>query len=156
MKKNIFFTGICAVMLVLGACGPSAKESGSEHKTSGSEEKEKTSSLKMLENDKTGEYLADANGMTLYYFTKDEPGKSNCTGECLKNWPPFTAGDFDVPDGFDIEDFGTIKREDSGSEQVTYKGYPLYYFSKDKQEGDVNGQGVKDVWYILNSKTDLK
>ena len=26
--------------------------------------------------------------MTLYLFTRDEPGVSNCAGDCLVNWPP--------------------------------------------------------------------
>jgi hypothetical protein len=29
--------------------------------------------------------------------------------------------------------------------QVTYKGTPLYTFTQDKQAGEMNGQGIKDV-----------
>lgn len=36
--------------------------------------------------------------------------------------------------------------------QVTYKDYPLYYFVKDKEKGDINSQGVKDVWYVANDQ----
>ncbi|WP_425423161.1 hypothetical protein [Siminovitchia fordii] len=49
-----------------------------------------------------------------------------------------------------------MTREDTDAEQVTYKGYPLYYFAKDQNKGDVNGQGVKDVWYLINKDTDFK
>jgi len=35
--------------------------------------------------------LADAKGMTLYTFMKDTEGKSNCNGQCERNWPPLTA-----------------------------------------------------------------
>jgi predicted lipoprotein with Yx(FWY)xxD motif len=35
---------------------------------------------------------------------------------------------------------------------VTYKGHPLYYFVKDKDDGDAYGQGTKAFgasWYVL-------
>ena len=39
---------------------------------------------------------------------------------------------------------GTVKRPD-GTEQVTYKGMPLYTFAQDRAAGEANGQGIKDV-----------
>ena len=39
-------------------------------------------------NEALGAFLTDASGMTLYTFTKDEPGKTNCYGQCATNWPP--------------------------------------------------------------------
>ena len=48
-------------------------------------------------------------------------------------------------------DLGTITRPD-GTKQVTYKGHPLYYFSKDKDDGDSYGEGLKTFgsdWYVL-------
>lgn len=113
-------------------------------------------SLKLLKNEKVGAYLADSQGRALYYFKKDEAGKSNCSGDCLVTWPAFTQKGFAVPEGFDRKDFGTITRQDNGEKQVTYQGFPLYYFAKDQQAGDVNGQGVKDVWFVINSETQLK
>lgn len=110
-------------------------------------------SLQLLENEDVGEYLADSDSMALYYFKNDEPGKSNATGDVLESWPAFTAEEFEVPAGFDEDDFDTIEREDTGEEQVTYKEYPLYYFTKDKEKGDVNGEGVKDVWSIVCTET---
>lgn len=29
-------------------------------------------------------------------------------------------------------------------------GWPLYYFTPDKQVGDAMGQGVNDVWWVLS------
>ncbi|MEK3887839.1 COG4315 family predicted lipoprotein [Bacillus sp. FSL K6-3431] len=161
MKKWMFILTFFATVLFLAACGNAGSESVKKDQVAnaGSESvkkdqvEENAASLKLLENEKVGEYLADSKGMTLYYFKKDEPGKSNCAGECLENWPPFAEKDFDVPTGMDKKDFETITREDTGTEQVTYKGYPLYYFVNDQQEGDVNGEGVKDVWYIVNNET---
>jgi len=48
-------------------------------------------------------------------------------------------------------DLGTIMRSD-GTKQVTYKGHPLYFFAKDKDDGDSYGQGIKSfgaAWYVL-------
>jgi predicted lipoprotein with Yx(FWY)xxD motif len=39
-------------------------------------------------------------------------------------------------------------RED-GEKQTSYKGWPLYYFFKDKKPGDVSGEGVNSVWYVI-------
>ncbi|MGE7766900.1 hypothetical protein [Peribacillus sp. NPDC096540] len=36
----------------------------------------------MLRSDKVGKYLADQEGITLYYFTKDDSSVSNCNGQC--------------------------------------------------------------------------
>ena len=96
-----------------------------------------------------GSYLIDSKGMSLYYFTKDSPGKSNCVGECANEWPIFYAEDIVVPPGLELDaaDFGTITRED-GKKQTTYKGWPLYYFFNDKEPRDTNGDRVKDEWYL--------
>lgn len=107
--------------------------------------------LQVLKSEGIGKYLADDQGMTLYYFTKDEPGVSNCKDKCLEIWPPFHAENIVAPRGFNKRDLGTITRED-GQKQTTYKGYPLYYFIKDKQVGDLNGQGVNNVWFTLDKK----
>ncbi|MGX2961176.1 hypothetical protein JNUCC23_18115 [Peribacillus sp. JNUCC 23] len=155
MKKWMFMLTLVASVLFLAACGNDTKDSTKEDQAVATTADETTPSLKVLENEKVGKYLADSKKMALYYFKKDEAGKSNCSGECLENWPPFLGQDFNVPEGFDKKDFGTIKREDTGAEQVTFKGFPLYYFVNDQQVGDVNGEGVKDVWYIVNKETVL-
>jgi predicted lipoprotein with Yx(FWY)xxD motif len=159
MKKWTFFLTVFSVIFLLAACSSKTEESkktnASKKETTTASEVSKPEkvSLQLLDNANTGKYLADANGMALYYYTKDQAGKSNCSGQCLVNWPAFSATDFEVPEGFNKSDFGTIKREDNGVEQVTYKGYPLYYWIKDKAKGDVTGQGVGNVWYIINTET---
>ncbi|MEH7122494.1 beta-propeller fold lactonase family protein [Bacillus sp. JJ1773] len=109
---------------------------------------ERSYKLQVLNLPEAGTYLADRDGMTLYYFTKDTPGISNCSGKCLENWPPFYAENIKASGGYHEKDFGTIIRED-GQKQTTYKGYPLYYFIKDEQPGDILGQGVNNVWYVV-------
>jgi predicted lipoprotein with Yx(FWY)xxD motif len=161
MKKRLFFIAIFSVFFLLAACinggYQSAKTNDTKKVTSVSQgSKPEKSSLQLLDNANIGNYLADSKGMTLYFYTKDHPGISNCTGQCLANWPAFSAKDFKVPAGFHQNDFSTIKREDNGMEQVTYKGFPLYYFIKDSAKGDVTGQGVGNVWYIISSKTTFE
>jgi predicted lipoprotein with Yx(FWY)xxD motif len=157
MKKGILTLAILSIIFALAACGKSTEEkTETDQLDQAQTEQALADSLQLLENEKAGEYLADSQGRALYYFKKDEAGKSNCSGDCLANWPAFTQEDFAVPEGFDKKDFDTITREDNGEKQVTYKGFPLYYFAKDQQEGDVNGQGVKDVWFVVNSETEFE
>lgn len=105
-------------------------------------------------NDELGSFFVGPNGMTLYLFTKDTPGVSNCAGDCATNWPPLTVADGENPTlAAGIPGLlGVIARED-GSRQVTYNGWPLYYWAKDMAAGDATGQGVGDVWYIVTPPT---
>jgi predicted lipoprotein with Yx(FWY)xxD motif len=103
--------------------------------------------LKVAKDGKLGSYLTDAKGMTLYTFKKDMPGKSACAGDCVQKWPLYFSKQVVVDASLKANDIGTITRED-GHKQTTYKGLPLYYFAGDKAPGDVNGQGVKDVWFV--------
>jgi len=93
-------------------------------------------------------YLVDSKGMSLYYYTKDKTGDSDCNGNCLKAWPAFYVPTVSVSPSLDAADFGTITRAD-GAKQTTYMGWPLYYWVRDKQPGDITGEGVGKVWYIL-------
>ncbi len=105
--------------------------------------------VKVATSDSLGSYLTDTEGMTLYWFKKDSPGKSACSGFCVKNWPIFYRETIAPKNGLKAEDFGTITRDD-GEKQTTYKGYPLYYWKNDKKAGDTTGHGVKDVWFVID------
>lgn len=98
---------------------------------------------------KLGNYLVDRNGVSLYYFDKDVKDSSVCSGECLKKWPAFHADSIVTPKGVDAKDFGEITRTD-GSKQTTFKGYPLYYFVEDTSRGDLKGQAVGNVWFVVD------
>lgn len=95
-----------------------------------------------------GSILVDGKGMTLYLFTKDAPNTSNCAGPCLAAWPALlgkpTAGK-----GVDAAKLGSFKRSD-GSTQASYNGWPLYYWQGDSKPGDVTGQNVNEVWFVLD------
>lgn len=119
----------------------------------GSEPKEENS-VKLAESSAHGKILTDSEGMTLYFFSNDSKFTSSCEGACLDSWPVFFTEKLSVDTGLDANDFGTITRED-GSMQTTYKGWPLYYFSKDGKAGDIQGDGVKMVWYVAKPDYSL-
>ena len=96
-----------------------------------------------------GNYLTDDQGRTLYYFDKDTPQMSACEGKCLENWPAYEAAGASTISTLPASDIGSITRPD-GSKQTTYKGYPLYYFVKDTKHGDILGQNVNDVWFVVD------
>ncbi len=97
-----------------------------------------------------GTYLVDDKGMALYLFKKDAPGKSMCGAGngCIEKWLPFFADTVEPKAGINSAAIGTIIRDD-GRKQTTYKGQPLYYFNKDKDEDDVYGHGMGNAWYVV-------
>jgi predicted lipoprotein with Yx(FWY)xxD motif/uncharacterized cupredoxin-like copper-binding protein len=104
--------------------------------------------VKVAEDPVLGPILTDAEGMTLYLFTKDTEGVSNCDDDCAVNWPPFNPeGDLTLPEGVDGE-LTRIDRTD-GTQMVAYNGIPLYYWINDRNPGDTTGQGVGDVWFVV-------
>ncbi|WP_291885946.1 hypothetical protein [Cellulomonas sp.] len=97
-----------------------------------------------------GTVVVDGKGMTAYYFLNDTKGSgtSACTGGCATAWPAITT-ESDTPsvDGVTAE-VGTIPTAD-GRKQITLDGRPIYTYAQDTAPGDVNGQGVNDVWYVI-------
>ena len=103
-----------------------------------------------------GQIVVDSKGMSLYFFTKDvkDSGTSACTGACLTAWPVFTTtSDKPTVEGV-TGTVGTIATPD-GKKQVTLNGMPLYYYAKDKAPGDVTGQGVQSVWYLVSPSGEM-
>lgn len=89
------------------------------------------------------------NGYTLYVFDNDlGTAGSTCNDECASNWPPVLVTDSEVDN---IKGLSMVMRDD-GSMQVTYLGRPLYLYAGDTQSGDMNGQGVNDVWWKVSQE----
>ncbi len=97
----------------------------------------------------TDDHLTDGEGRSLYLFTVDtqDSGTSACDPDCLANWPIF-VGPATAGEGVDAALLGEIA--DTG--QVTYNGWPLYYFGGDAAPGDTNGQGLSDVWWLVTAE----
>ncbi|MEL6713574.1 MAG: di-heme oxidoredictase family protein, partial [Planctomycetota bacterium] len=91
-----------------------------------------------------GGSASDLPGFTLYVTDDDlaAPVTSTCDGACAQQWPPLLVEDGD-PNG--VSSLSSIGRAD-GTEQVTYLGRPLYFFSGDAQPGDTLGDGALGVW----------
>jgi predicted lipoprotein with Yx(FWY)xxD motif len=111
-----------------------------------------------------GSYLSDKTGRSLYFFSTDSNGQSSCTGGCETVWPPFVVDNLTADKlgtGLTFSDFATITTA-SGKKQVTYKGWPLYYYAPVsgadpygnagtntiEAAGQTTGDGVGGVWFI--------
>ena len=99
-----------------------------------------------------GMILVDGNGRTLYLFEKDQPNQSACAGACVAAWPvDQSSGTPKAGSDATASLLGTIKRSDNTT-QVTYNKHPLYYFARDSQAGQHNGQGINAfgaVWFVV-------
>ncbi|MBS7233845.1 hypothetical protein KHA90_22775 [Flavobacterium psychroterrae] len=104
-----------------------------------------------------GSYLSDKDGKSLYFFAADAKGQASCSGGCEAVWPPFYVDNLTadkLSTGLTFSDFATITTT-SGKKQLTYKGWPLYYYAPsvsgtNTQEaaGKTTGDGVGGVWFI--------
>ncbi|HEX8034975.1 MAG TPA: hypothetical protein VF510_14055 [Ktedonobacterales bacterium] len=146
------------VALLLAACGGgsggssgggpygSGTSSTATSAPAGSGAEIKTASVSVKGSSKT--VLTDAKGMTLYYWTKDTPGKSTCTGACATKWPPLLALGSGTPTSATTLP-GTLSAFDGANgHQVQYNGHPLYTYAGDTAAGQANGEGIGGVWFV--------
>ena len=84
----------------------------------------------------------------------------HCDDLCAQYWPPvLTVGRPQAAAGVDAHALGTVLRED-GTQQVTYRGRPLYLSANDAvipplpyngaAEG-INGAGAQTIWGTFNT-----
>jgi len=174
MKSKLLFTTLLGLALALAACGPAASTPAATAMPAATDTvlvpvtgaatdtamppaatmapttaPAAGAAVMLGQNTALGSFLVDSKGMTLYIFTNDSPGTSNCNGGCASSWPPFlTSGAPTAGDGVTASMLGTTTRSD-GTTQVTYNGWPLYYFAGDKAAGDTNGEGKAGSWYVM-------
>jgi predicted lipoprotein with Yx(FWY)xxD motif len=102
---------------------------------------------------KLGRILVNSRGHALYLFEKDKSGKSACSGQCAKFWPPLIASAKPRAEGgVKAALLGRSRRAD-GRMQVTYNRHPLYTFVKDTKRGQTNGEdfyAFGDYWYAVS------
>lgn len=116
-------------------------------------------SVKAAHTAKFGTVLVAGSGKTLYRYTLDSKGVDRCTrnATCAKYWPQLLvkAGAKPVAGaGVEASLLGTIAAA-RGMRQVTYAGYPLYFFAGDTKAGQVNGEGFQKRWYVVDAKGAL-
>ncbi len=146
-----------AASLLLAACGSSSSSNTTSSAASTQPAAQTSSSSPSAVVVKTasnslGTILVDSQGMTLYRLSGEQNGKFICTGTaCLGVWHPLIAPSSGAPSG-EVGSLGTVKRPE-GTVQITYRGAPLYTFAQDKQTGETNGQGIKDVgtWSVVTT-----
>jgi len=152
--------GAVAAALLVAACGSASSSSStassaaSNPSTSGSASSASAAGVAIgTTKGPDGTYLTGASGRALYLWVADGNGKSSCAGACAKAWPPVVTKTTPVVSGgVNTGDIGTITRSD-GSEQVTYKGHPLYYFIADTSGGTTKGQGSDSFgakWWLVD------
>lgn len=99
-----------------------------------------------------GSYLTDKDGNALYFFSNDANGDNNCTGGCITAWPIFNVAGLTADQlgtGLDLGDFNSISTPNGN--QVTYKGWPLYYYAPGgvrESAGQTTGEAVGGVWFV--------
>jgi predicted lipoprotein with Yx(FWY)xxD motif len=157
MRKGLTRVALLAAVLVAAAgCGggddePSGTAAPAEPATTAAPAA--NGATVAVASSKLGDILVDADGRTLYAFTKDKGDQSACSGECATNWPALT-GAATAGDGAQAGLLSASMQAD-GSSQVTYGGKPLYYFAGDAKAGDTNGQGVGSVWFAVSADGEL-
>jgi predicted lipoprotein with Yx(FWY)xxD motif len=160
-QVRIRLGGLAAVLgaaLFLAACGSSSSSSSNASAANSSPNSSQSASpstgavaIKTAKGS-MGTYLTGASGRALYMWVADSSGKSSCSGECAKAWPPLIAKSTPVASGgANAAELGTITRSD-GKKQVTYKGHPLYYFIGDSSAAPTKGQGSNSFgakWWLV-------
>ena len=153
--KRLLLLSPAGLGIVAAACGYGGSAStgygGGSGGNAGSPTSAPAASSVTTATSKLGKILTDAQGRTLYLFTKDSTGSSSCTGTCLSVWPAFdSSGAAQAGGGVSPTLLGAA----SGSAaQVTYNGHPLYYYVGDTKAGDTNGQDLNQFggsWYVVS------
>lgn len=101
-----------------------------------------------------GQHLVDQDGRAVYLYLIDVPGSaSSSTNDTM--WPPLlVASGEDLPTvsaELQADLVGVTTRAD-GTFQVTYNGWPLYYFADDLEAGQVGGHGLGGNWFLLDAQ----
>jgi len=104
------------------------------------------------------QFITDASGRTLYAFSPDKFNKNTFTKSDFSNngvWPVLEISSVQsIPSILDKTQFSVI--DVFGKKQLTYKGWPLYYFGNDQAvRGSTKGVSFPQpgVWPITNTGT---
>jgi len=93
-----------------------------------------------------GTYLVDGNGRAVYVLEgqRNHVGMDRCSGQCLAVWPPLHSAAPTAGGAVDPARLSTMTMH--GAPHVTYAGWPLYYYTRDREPADTTGQHVTDAW----------
>lgn len=94
----------------------------------------------------SGPYLVDHGGFALYRYDRDVAYSrtSACVDRCTENWRPYLA----APGARRTGEFALIDRG-QGERQWVFRGIPLYRYARDREPGEFRGQGLDDLWRVV-------
>jgi len=151
--RRAFLGAVCATVGLSGCLdsGDGGGDDPTSTPTETSDPSDAGITFEIQDHNIVGPYMVDQDGRTVYLNEEDTQGgeSSSCTGDCAEQWPPVTGTSPNTSTSGITVEFSTFERED-GSMQVTANGWPLYYFSGDEDSFDINGQGVDDVWWVVD------
>lgn len=155
MKRFPALTALAAVALSLSVAGCGA---GDEDEVAAPTRAETGSADLTVRDTRFGRILFDGSDRVLYAFTRDrQGGPSRCYDECATAWPVYFAeGTPQAGEGVEQALIGTTLRRD-GRLQVTYDGWPLYYYVDDGP-GEVLCQNVREfggLWLVVQPSGEL-
>ncbi|TJZ55998.1 hypothetical protein FCH28_12095 [Streptomyces piniterrae] len=112
---------------------------------------QKLGDVSVFKHPELGEILVDGKQRTLYRFNKDSawPMKFGCNDACLDTWKPAKPADRSKLTGIPEKLITTVTRPD-GIRQLAVDCWPVYWFTGDKQPGDINGQGKMGLWFAVS------
>ena len=102
--------------------------------------------------DEVIQYFTDDKGLTLYTWKNDKRNTNKFTKSDFSNngvWPIYEESEIVLPSVLDKTDFAIINV--FGKKQLTFKGWPLYYFGQDMMvRGNTKGVSVPSpgVWPV--------
>ena len=132
------------------AAGPATSEAAADGTQPTGTDAAMTPFLQVAQSEEFGEILVDSQCRALYAFMQDVDGEPTCVDDCAQAWPPLIVEDPTVtffPDYFDPELLSGVDHPEGM--QVKFGDWPLYYFAQDTAPGDLNGQGVGGVWWLV-------
>lgn len=103
-------------------------------------------------------HLVDILGRTLYTFVNDSANTNNFRAQDFSNngvWPIVELDLNSIPSSITTSSFGSI--DVYGRQQLTYKGWPLYYFGQDDmQRGNTRGISFPQpgIWPVAQSSME--
>ncbi|KAK1177404.1 hypothetical protein B7755_004065 [Streptomyces sp. NBS 14/10] len=148
---------LIGIPLVLGlvACGGEKGGSGSDSDSDKAKRPDAPSTAIAVADSGLGSILVDGEGRTLYAFTKDKDGASNCDAKCIAVWPALTStAKASAGRGTKASMIHEV-RKSGGAVHVGYGDWPLYYYVGDAAPGDVNGQGLDGEWFVVGADGKL-
>jgi predicted lipoprotein with Yx(FWY)xxD motif len=154
-RLTLLLAGSALAVVALAGCSSSAAPaaSGSSNSGGSSSKSAPITSGKDVATASTslGTIVVDGKGMTAYFYDPDvaNSGKSACTGACASLWPAITSTSATPTVAGVTAKVGTIPTS-GGGHQVTIDGRPIYTYASDSKPGDVNGQGVQGIWYVVS------